>query len=280
MTALFVNGTFDPQSDFEPIRELRQENADVTLVFLSSNQIAFLEQTTDEWYRATNSSAEGGLAISDERQAVYSQDEIASPLACVAQYQVCSPAIPDRGNGHCTPLSSFYHTHRQYVYNPYELLVADANELSRIQWIWSIASKSQLPMLISSLRAQVLTSRNSFWGIFQGPLAPNQWQLEVEHWFAAMLARTQLLFTLTATGINDPVIVTNFTAPPLVPQEDVLCKSQVWFDSWSLRPNIRFLHVHIQDSSLSSIFKPSPLSSHLTLYRVKTRAVILSNLSP
>ncbi len=81
--------------------------------------------------------------------------------------------------------------------------------------------------VLVTLGAQALTSiQHIQGGIIEASLAPNQWQLDVSHWWTTWLASLQAAYVAAATGINDPKLLPYRLAPADEAQWN-LCNSQV-----------------------------------------------------
>lgn len=79
----FKDGSFSP---YLPIPELQHPAADITLVFLSANDIRFVKPSDDSLYSAhLTTSLE---MSSSSKTSAYLRDDPVRALACVSQYQV------------------------------------------------------------------------------------------------------------------------------------------------------------------------------------------------
>lgn len=97
------------------------------------------------------------------------------------------------------------------------------------RWNWILGAMMQaspdIAALASSQPAQSLTSRKRLFGGLQGPLPDNQWQLDVEHWYASVLAALQEVFVDIATGPADAALAPLLLRPENE-QQRRLCASQ------------------------------------------------------
>ncbi|KAL1649471.1 hypothetical protein SLS58_001526 [Diplodia intermedia] len=236
-----VNSTVSPSSsNFLPIPPLRIPNADVSIFFLSGNQVIYTVPTNDTWYRgntsipakaplpplllAPSSSPEtqqdGGGGSSDSQY--YISSEAASPLACAVQEQYCSGRLPpDR---RCSLLGSSADALADITARIRALASSssssssssgggDGETLTRFKWLASVmgsstagSSSSNRPLdmaaAVGRLGAQLLTGRGGLGpdGVQRGALLPAQWQADVMHWHATTMAALQGAFVETATG--------------------------------------------------------------------------------
>ncbi|KAI0101371.1 hypothetical protein GGR51DRAFT_530503 [Nemania sp. FL0031] len=78
--------------------------------------------------------------------------------------------------------------------------------------------------VLNGINRDILTSRFSTFSGWQGPIADNQWQLDVQYWFSIWLASLQQSFLNTVLGEvpADPAL----SNLPRSQAEQTLCKSQ------------------------------------------------------
>jgi hypothetical protein len=219
-----INGSNALNRGFTPIEPLHRSDADVTLLFLSSNQIASPVEINDPWYSAhqivpgyrLNFTGWGNLTLG-----AYFADETASVLGCAKQYQICYPKI-GRKPQNCSRLGG-----KQELYWLLTSLTQSEEQLNRTRWsIMSAMTGNELDAFAQTLGATSLSSKYSLVSGIQGPLPDNQWQLDMEHWHAATLVAMQGSAVDAASGPSDPSM-RKFWAPPANDQEKSLCNSQV-----------------------------------------------------
>lgn len=193
---------------------------DLSLFFLSTNGVAFTEPSDDLWYAAhnvltANPSQDNALTTA------YSGDEPVRVLGCATRYQYCNP---DPKMGHsCTPLAGIFTA----------TSAADALWTTDKQKNFFNASSNSiltgtggLVDIVIDTGISSLIARHSLSQGFQGPLSNNQWQLEVENWFAATLADLQKVTVEYVTGPTDPAVFP-FLRRPQTEEEQLLCRSLV-----------------------------------------------------
>lgn len=154
----------------------------------------FTAPTADDWYRATKK--EGPL---EAGEFVYFQDEPASPLACAQQEQFCMLDPPE--GKRCTPLSGFNDGRINAA-----ALVEDKPSENRMEWLLNsvlLPAEISTDVIVNFLGSQALTSKQSLSSGVQAPIPDNQWQLDVEYWFAVSLASLQQRFIDTVAGLSD-----------------------------------------------------------------------------
>ncbi|KAI0401872.1 hypothetical protein F4802DRAFT_393586 [Xylaria palmicola] len=228
--ARMTGGEVDPsRSSFSPGRSVYRGDADIYIAFLSGNGVVHTSPSDDAWYRVAPTTSEIGLAASNASvpAQLYFPLEPASPLGCTDQHQFCY-----RNSQNCGPLSSlddatsgaapFFNTssasHSVYAEWPdyflYLIRVVRQN------------SSGTLKALLAQLGPSSLSSQNTLANGAQGPLPPNQWQLDVIHWMDMIRAELQAAFLETAYfNPSDPSRLedrVNFTSPDLAR----LCRNQ------------------------------------------------------
>ncbi|TDZ37460.1 hypothetical protein C8035_v007889 [Colletotrichum spinosum] len=214
-----LNGTVR-NIDYSLSAELQREDANVFLVFLSSNGIHFQAKTNDPWYRATTVAGDLTSDVPGEESIPsWTMDHPASPLACVTQDQWCiDPAAKN-----CTELM----TSDDANLAAYDLFLARDGSLDRYVWFSqsTIYAATEASNAINLLGALSLTARFGLVNSIQGPLPDNQWQLEVKSWFATMLANLQKAAANTATGPTE-VHLDAWKQAPNKSVEYAICNNQ------------------------------------------------------
>lgn len=219
-----INGSISLNRGFTPIEALQRNDADVTLVFLSSNQVASPVEINDPWYSAhqtvpgyrLNFTGWGNLNVG-----AYFADETASVLGCAKQYQICYPDSAGKPSK-CSRLGG-----KQELYWLLTSLAQSDKQLARTKWsIMSALTGNELDAFVQTLGAGSLSSKYSLVSGVQGPLPDNQWQLDVEHWHAATLVAMQGSAVDAASGPSDAKMK-KFWAAPANEQERSVCGNQV-----------------------------------------------------
>ncbi|KAK0650719.1 hypothetical protein DIS24_g6616 [Lasiodiplodia hormozganensis] len=213
-------------SNFEPIPPLNIPNADVSLFFLSGNQVIYTAPTNDSWYRGNRlvSEASAILPPNPGVQGPYFSSEAASPLACAVQEQYCSASLPT-ADQRCSPLASS----ADALANITAMLQDDEVALQRFKWLAAATTGRalDLPTAVGRLGVQLLTARDRLQGGVQGGLLPDdQWQKDVMHWHATTMAQLQGLFVETATGPPGDGVLLPWLVRPSSPVERAMCQNQ------------------------------------------------------
>ncbi|KAI0410049.1 hypothetical protein F4802DRAFT_543138 [Xylaria palmicola] len=226
------NGTtFNISSGFFPIGEIARADADIYLAFLSGNGVVFTEPSDDQWYHLSTTPSSFIVLGVEELQAYIPQDP-ASSLGCTEQYQFCNAA--SRGTGGCGPLASlrdavsgaaplFNTTYDNFVDNTYQ-----SEEGARFLYLINMLFSSPTPSvtaIVAQLGPAGLTSQKTLYGGFQGPIASNQWQKDVSHWWDIVMAVCQSLMLDTVyIPDNSDMRATRFNYTS--PEVQRLCNNQ------------------------------------------------------
>ncbi|KAI0185462.1 hypothetical protein EV127DRAFT_503014 [Xylaria flabelliformis] len=222
--------TKNRNSDFVPIDSIFRPDADLTIVLLATNGVIHTKPSSDQWYQVSPTSQNVGssdITSSPDFTPFFLPLEDASPLGCTQQWQFCRQSTDN-----CGPLGSFsdslagatliFNTtndHRAY------------NDTSAAQFHYFqtvVGESPELNTILQKMGSTSLISQNSLVTSQQGPLPPNQWQLDVAHWFDIQMASLQLSFLRTVyynpTGQFAPLLRSrrNFTNQA----ENELCMNQ------------------------------------------------------
>lgn len=186
-------------STFIPIPQLTRDHANVDLVFLFAKSIRFTEPVDDEFFAAHKPRDTELYNVNGkfERRQTYGFDGVAHVIGCVTQEQFCVDETS------CTPLESL-----STAVNIALNMTAPGLQREFLQ-TWAQVNSAlgiSLNNVIQTLGSSALAARDSCLGGVQGPLSPNQWQTEIEHWHAIILALKQRAFVETATGPPSDVL--------------------------------------------------------------------------
>ncbi|KAF7511866.1 hypothetical protein GJ744_003099 [Endocarpon pusillum] len=94
------DGSVNENSSFLPILDLIVPAADISLIFLSANDIMFQEPSKDDWYAAERPTTQKFSFFEDENRSFYVRNEPVRVLGCASRYQFCNPNI--ERNSSCT----------------------------------------------------------------------------------------------------------------------------------------------------------------------------------
>ncbi|KAI1129747.1 hypothetical protein F5Y10DRAFT_276535 [Nemania abortiva] len=214
--SIIQNGSASVDAEYVPSPKLRRDDGDSFIIFLSGNGVYFQEPSTDDWYKATKLfEGNTSLSISPSEFDSFIFDEPASPLGCVQQTQFCYEGLP-KGK-RCGPLASFYDSMSAALeMSPSQTASAQLN------WIATQVDSGWISNIIKTLGARALTSQRDLVLGLQGPIAKNQWQLDVVYWWATTLAFVQGNFIDGVVGPSDRRL-----DKYIVPPEDAqICSNQ------------------------------------------------------
>lgn len=207
-------------STFSPIPDLLRDDADITVVFLTANLVKFIQTVDDELFaahRLWNNTVILGSAGESSSQQLYGFDGVIHALGCASQFQLCLSATD------CTSLGPWESVKSIAV----DKTVTARQKASILAFIHDNGQTgTELINVIGSLGAGALVARNSYGGSVQGSLKPNQWQVEVQHWQATLMARRQRVAVEHATGPSDTQVEKYLTRPQNGADKDV-CENQV-----------------------------------------------------
>lgn len=223
MPASFANGSVDPTiSDFDPIPQLRNPQADLETYFFSSNNIVYANETNDPWYSAHQKYSQTVSQTGDGQEEyvdLYMADDMASVMGCVQQYQLCNPNLPKEKR--CSPLAAMMDN-----FENAKTLWSEAKKYDALKMPINTFLNFAPTAITQNLGIASLTSRYSLQGSMQGPLPDNQWQLDLEHWFTGALSLLQSRAVEYATGPSEPAMQ-KWIIPPKDDAQRYFCDNEV-----------------------------------------------------
>ncbi|KAJ2981336.1 hypothetical protein NUW58_g6714 [Xylaria curta] len=224
--------TFKKISNFYPIDDIARSDADLSLFFLSGNGVAFPRPSDDQWYRLNTVPSSLNLGAHNPGTEIYLPQEPASPLGCANQYQFCNTAF--QGTDGCGPLASlrdaiagaipFFFTANSRSSKVNSTSETGARLIYFTNNFFSTSS-SEISTILGQLGPVSLTSQKTLFGGIQGPIASNQWQRDVSHWWdISMAAQQSALLDSAYIADNSDVRASrvNYTTPEL----QKLCNNQ------------------------------------------------------
>lgn len=227
---------YEVASNFMPIDLMFRDDAEIYIFFLLGNGVSYANPTTDDWYRVDPKvymkKNEGAPGSYTRDIPVHRPLEPASPLGCIDQYQFCNTALPEATR--CGPLASkrdAIATVASLFHSTYANLtdrVATTETEARYVYFMENFFGNDRSVLGTTLRlgpSSLYSQRHLYNGI-QGPLASEQWKLDVTHWWNISKAAMQGALLDMAYGPRDAAILQshiNFTSQHL----QTLCQSQV-----------------------------------------------------
>ncbi|KAJ3563955.1 hypothetical protein NPX13_g8015 [Xylaria arbuscula] len=205
LQAEYYNGSiYDNNANFIPIDALNANGtADIAIIFLSGNGVAFEEQTNDPWYRGTVPIGEySSVTFGNSRKTGFLAEESASPLGCVTKFQFCSMDIMHCGllAGYWDAIASASPIFNSTAEEQFTNYTGHDGPSSRFSWFQPMAVRSDPVTVVNTLGAQSLLSVRGMRGGFQSAIPDNQWQLDVANWWATSLAGMQSAGPTIAQG--------------------------------------------------------------------------------
>ncbi|KAI1746595.1 hypothetical protein F4782DRAFT_524054 [Xylaria castorea] len=234
--AFTLNETYISNNPFLPRLELSRTDADTLLLFLCGNGVLFAEYMDDDWYRATEPSGIVAPPGDDTTSMAYRPNVAASPMGCVFQHQFC---IADESN--CGALGGFYEAFAEAlvllgidksdVYDANFIPTAKATSspiASRLTWLHSVfANVPDMLSIYSALGPRALASTQNLAGGLQAPLPATQWQADIIHSWATLLAISQALVVETAHGYVDPALEEMEVSPVNEAQKQICANQKI-----------------------------------------------------
>jgi hypothetical protein len=170
-------------SSFDPIPELSQTNADVSLWGVN-NQVQYMNPVQDPFFKATTKLPDNLF---------YTADNPLSFMGCTEQYQVC--------NGpRCTALGGLNQT------TPSLLKSIGFNNRQMALWdlIYKIWFSTSLFGVIFLMQDSIFLAKDKVFGsyLISTGLPEQQWQMELSNFFNLSLAATQTMAVLHASPKN------------------------------------------------------------------------------
>ncbi|KAI0887777.1 uncharacterized protein GGS22DRAFT_197728 [Annulohypoxylon maeteangense] len=220
--------------DLVSYADYRVENdADLSLIFLSGNGVIYVEPSTDEWYRVskTPTSISYAEATNADSFPAYLPSEPASVMGCVDQYQFCRPDA--KGGRQCGSLASirdaimsaapFFETSFDNIVD--RVFETELGTLFQYFLNPVINTDYVIVGALEQLGSKGLTSYRKLYNGYQGPLAPDQWKYDVMNLFNISMASAQALYVNTAFGPTDPTVLRLY-ADYDTPYSQKICNSQ------------------------------------------------------
>ncbi|KAI0161879.1 hypothetical protein GGR52DRAFT_143822 [Hypoxylon sp. FL1284] len=225
-----VNRTISREGQFYPDADLSRTDADLCLIFIAGNGVVFTEPTGDDWYRA-NTPCQRLIDVNNGRIVQYCADDAASSMACVQQYQVCNAKTSK-----CGPLASFWDALSEAadVFGATQSEISEAwdggatnDAASRLIWFMKLLDKypTNIGRMVKFSGPSSLFSRQNLANGVQRRLLPNQWQLDVTHWWYTTLALTQAAFVEAVRNTVDPKLAPIRVFPKYEAQQ-TMCMNQ------------------------------------------------------
>lgn len=187
-----IAGTFTSEGGWIPIDALNRTDADISLLFVSSNSIRYMEPCGDPMFAAHYEHNISGNGVSVEW---WTADIAVSSVGCAEQYKICNPNI-----NKCTDFLG-----QGQLMNLLVSTHGDTIGLNDIQK--EISTRITLALQVTSVyyatytgNGNALRASETVTNLDQAYLPPNQWMIEASSWFDQGLARLQAMILEYATG--------------------------------------------------------------------------------
>ncbi|RKK71041.1 hypothetical protein BFJ69_g11312 [Fusarium oxysporum] len=196
-----------PIPDFSPI------DADVTVHFLSQNNIAYLAPVYDPWF-----SANGTYNITSQGITVYGSDRNVDTMVCADQYVLCNPSIAS-----CTSPAGVLNLVNNLTSTTLNFSTTQLSTADRI--LYSLA-QSNTYTTVANLGTAALWANNMVTGHVSFGLPEDQWKTEVIGWFQTNLAMLQAYVVEFASNTAD-LGPFGYVQPPKSRYEQEQCTQQL-----------------------------------------------------
>ncbi|KAI1627942.1 hypothetical protein EDD37DRAFT_286894 [Exophiala viscosa] len=180
------------QTSWYPVSALNVSNADVSAHFLSQNSIQYLASVADPWLSSNQLFNDSSSAID---LVLWGPDQYVDVMACIDQYQLCNP---NSSPYDCTILGSGKDLRNGFLelgLNAYQLVTARRLALALIL--------TSTYHTVNGLGSTALLARDRVLDFISTGLPANQWQIEMEGWFATSLAKLQAYVVEYAANVAD-----------------------------------------------------------------------------
>lgn len=186
------------------------------LLFLS-NSALYPAPITDPWFNAQVPVIESGKV---GPYILYAAQQPVSVLGCTDQTEICNPAI--RGSKNCTSLPPGFLAHTiASLSAELQLNSRQAGVLSR--FYEAIHNGVDIMAEIGNDGGLLASAMTNYW--LSAELPPDQWILELQHWFAIFLTSIQLGVVEYVTGLDNPSY--NHWLTPPSREEEWMCTNQI-----------------------------------------------------
>ena len=175
---------------WKPIPEFSPIDADVTVHFLSQNNIAYLAPVYDPWF-----SANGTYNITSQGITVYGSDRNVDTMVCADQYVLCNPSIAS-----CTSPAGVLNLVNNLTSTTLNFSTTQLSTADRI--LYSLA-QSNTYTTVANLGTAALWANNMVTGHVSFGIPEDQWKTEVIGWFQTNLAMLQAYVVDFASNTAD-----------------------------------------------------------------------------
>ncbi|KIW70527.1 hypothetical protein PV04_02789 [Phialophora macrospora] len=176
---------------WKPIDSLQRQDADVSIHFIASNSVRFLQSCDDPVFSAhypmqtTNASMPTG----------YEADKVVSVLACTEQHQICNAMT-----GICSPQLGKYQLFDALVAGTLDQVLLSTAQTTTALRIARAVAFTNIKDVVYLRQYTALRAQERLDGLMQLPLPNNQWHIEISGWVQDGLSLLQHLVQEYVTG--------------------------------------------------------------------------------
>jgi hypothetical protein len=163
---------------WKPIPDFSRTDADVSVHFLSQNDLAYLAPVYDPWF-----SANGTFNVSSQGITIFGPDRDVDTMVCADQYVLCNPSTAS-----CTSPAGVLNLINNMTSNTLNFSAAQLFTADRI--LYSLI-QSNTYNTVANLGTAALWANNMVIGHISHGLPETQWHTEVIGWFQTNLAMLQ-----------------------------------------------------------------------------------------
>jgi len=178
-----------------PIPDFTRTDADISVHFLSQNDVLYISPVYDPWFSANGTYN----ATTSDGKTFISSDDWVRVMVCAEQYVVCNPVTSQCSSpaGFAGLVGQLPALNRTLGFNKAQQAAADR--------MAAAMGKSSVYNTVADLGSQALWASNFLMGNLSPGLPDDHWQTEVFGWFHTGLAHAQasiLDFAYTSVGVE------------------------------------------------------------------------------
>jgi hypothetical protein len=175
---------------WEPVAALQNATGDVSVFFVASNSITYLEPVDDPVFAAHQ------VIEYDTGPTQYGPDQLVNAIACVDQYEICDPTQ--------SPLSCTIHGNFHQVVEGTQELGLNFAQLAAAERIVVPFSMITTYATVNALSTAALLAQDPVHEFISTGLPANQWEVEVRGWVSTSLSKLQSYVVEFAANLVDP----------------------------------------------------------------------------
>lgn len=176
---------------WDPVLALQVATGSVSVSFIASNSITYLEPVDDLVF-AAHQPVELATPGSPKQ---YGPDQYINAIACVDQHQICDPTQ--------SPLSCTLEGNFRQVVDGTEELGLNVAQFATAERILAPFLEVATYQTVSSISTAALLAQDHAHELVSTGLPSNQWEIEVNGWVATSLAKLQAYIVEFAANLAD-----------------------------------------------------------------------------